>query len=195
MTTLQLLGQMMRLPLSMFTLSVEVFARTMQGFQGMMSASAPQTGGGVEQWPYRQGYPYGPTPTAQCLGGAPRPTQEIDGMANQDLSGDRLKIVHYTIYFTKRDYEKKLKEGEEVVNYPTDGASFGAQKIAQFWRDLTDKGITTVAQIRQEIPGWESQEDARYIAFDFNVRYTRDREEADYDKQQVQVLREIRDKI
>ena len=54
-------------------------------------------------------------------------------MADQDLSGDELKYVSYSILYTKADKEDTLQaEKQEIVTYATDGESFGGLKIAEF---------------------------------------------------------------
>ncbi len=55
------------------------------------------------------------------------------GGDEHDLSGDDLKYVVWSIVFTKPDHECVLEpQREEIVNYSTDGTSFGAMKIAKF---------------------------------------------------------------
>jgi hypothetical protein len=52
---------------------------------------------------------------------------------DQDLSGDDLKYVIWSIVFTKPGYECILqKQQEELVSYPADGNTYAAVKIAQF---------------------------------------------------------------
>ena len=55
------------------------------------------------------------------------------GWNDQDLSGDDLKYVMWSIAFTKPGFECVLEpQHEEIVNYSADGASFAAVKIARF---------------------------------------------------------------
>jgi hypothetical protein len=52
---------------------------------------------------------------------------------DQDLGGDELKYVIWSIAFTKPGFECVLEpQHEEIVNYSADGASFAAVKIARF---------------------------------------------------------------
>jgi hypothetical protein len=52
---------------------------------------------------------------------------------DQDLSGDDLKYVVWSIVFTKPGFECVLEpQHSEIVNYSADGSSFAAVKIAKF---------------------------------------------------------------
>ncbi len=54
-------------------------------------------------------------------------------MLDQDLSGDDLKYVIWSIVFTKPGYECILQnQQEELVSYPADGNTYAAVKIAKF---------------------------------------------------------------
>jgi hypothetical protein len=54
------------------------------------------------------------------------------GQSDQDLSGDDLKYVMWSIAFTKPGLECVLEpQHEEIVNYSVDGSSFAAVKIAK----------------------------------------------------------------
>jgi hypothetical protein len=54
-------------------------------------------------------------------------------MLDQDLSGDDLKYVIWSIVFTKPGYECILQtQQEELVSYAADGNAYAAVKIAQF---------------------------------------------------------------
>ncbi len=54
-------------------------------------------------------------------------------MLDQDLSGDDLKYVIWSIVFTKPGYECILQDQqEELVSYPADGNTYAAVKIAKF---------------------------------------------------------------
>jgi hypothetical protein len=51
----------------------------------------------------------------------------------QDLGGDDLKYVVWSLIFTKPGFECVLEpQRSEIVNYATDASSFAAVKIAQF---------------------------------------------------------------
>ena len=133
-------------------------------------------------------------------------------MPDQDLSGaDTLKLVRYKIAFVKRDYEVVFPEKEDIVSYDTTGPAWAALKIAEFMGSLNDidrpkkwmaypaggcePGCNTVYP-----PGAKETEskimkipdcDRKYIQIFFEVLQRWEREPADYDKQQVEVLRGI----
>jgi hypothetical protein len=57
----------------------------------------------------------------------------LSGNGDQDLSGDDLKYVIWSIVFTKPGYECVLEpQHEEIVNYNADSSTFAAVKIAKF---------------------------------------------------------------
>jgi hypothetical protein len=58
---------------------------------------------------------------------------QTSGTFDQDLSGDDLKYVIWSIVFTKPGYECILqKQQEELVNYSADSSTYAAVKIAKF---------------------------------------------------------------
>ena len=60
-------------------------------------------------------------------------SNQTSGTFDQDLSGDDLKYVIWSILFTKPGYECILqKQQEELVNYAADSSTFAAVKIARF---------------------------------------------------------------
>ena len=115
------------------------------------------------------------------------------GCDNQDLSGDNVKNVVYSILFTKRDLEATLKtETEELVHYDTDGASVAALKIAEFADDYPPSIAKSVSTLKLEnIP----REDRRYVRFSYRVRDRFPRGEADYDRRQTRALEGIERKL
>lgn len=60
-------------------------------------------------------------------------TSWLAGQNDQDLSGDDLKYVIYSIVFTKPGYECVLQsQTEDIVNYDADANTFAAVEIAKF---------------------------------------------------------------
>jgi hypothetical protein len=60
-------------------------------------------------------------------------SNQSSGTFDQDLSGDDLKYVIWSIVFTKPGYECILqKQQEELVNYAADSSTYAAVKIAKF---------------------------------------------------------------
>jgi hypothetical protein len=125
-------------------------------------------------------------------------------MSDQDLSGPDLKYVSYSILFTKPDLEATLEHQEEdIVNYSTDGASLGALKIAEFFGKVRDKKFPRPKLWKENgYPegasdnNWEiPDEDKKYIQFIYKVDRRLAKNDPNYPKEQVKVLKEIRDRL
>jgi hypothetical protein len=128
-------------------------------------------------------------------------------MDDQDLGGDDLKYVRYAIVFTKRDFEATLEENsQELVNYSTNGGSFGGLKIAKFFQKLNDpaRGVTRPQvwvetnyppEVTDEQHWIIPAEDEKYVTFLYAVERRLPRQDGDYDRRKVTVLREISDKL
>ena len=126
-------------------------------------------------------------------------------MSDQDLGGDDLKYVSFSIVFTKPDLEATLaQQKDDLVNYATDGASYGGIKISHFFAEVaahkvprpkvwTDNTYPPGAQ--GDVDWTVPQEDEKYVTFVYWVEKRISKNDADYAKNQVTVLREIRDKI
>jgi hypothetical protein len=213
---------LMRLPLALFSLGAEMFAATMREFQRTLTkaidaptglaGSTQRPGGGsadkqkgdatMPNWSRsdRRDYDGGSSWSTDDGGCDPQ------SMGDQDLSGTDLKYVEYSILFTKRDLEATLQEQRsDVIDYATNGASFGALKVGEFmagWRGepikrpgiwksrhypsgkLADK--EKVAE--NELPAV----DRRYITLVYRVKDRLARQAKEYDRQEVEALREIR---
>jgi hypothetical protein len=188
-----LFAQAMRLPLSAIMFSVEWMLRAMQGFSGGSPAPAsidpPQRTSGA-----------GDTPASNRPSTSPQEgwtTMDSD----QDLSGDDLKYVSYAILFTKRDLEATLeKTTEELINYSTDGGSFGALKLEDFSNKVREGKVERppVWVANDYPPGYQPgqplkipDEDRRYIRFVYSVEDRLDRQSAHYDRDQTKALQQI----
>lgn len=125
-------------------------------------------------------------------------------MDNQDLSGDEIKTVIYSIFFTKRDLEAPLKGlTEDVVNYSTNAASYGGLMLAKFsseetftrprrWVDNNYPNSNSPGTLSvKDIP----DEDRRYITIDFKVVNRFAKGAADYEKRQTIALEGIERKL
>jgi hypothetical protein len=124
---------------------------------------------------------------------------------DRDLSGDQVKLVTYSILFTKRDLEATLQsEREQLVNYETDGASFGALKLSEFtaknrfplpqvWKDNSyphlwpespaEPPLLTVADIPDG--------DRKYIRFVYRVKERLTKNNSEYEERQTKALEGI----
>jgi hypothetical protein len=195
------MGEMMRLPFTALIYSFEILLRTVRGMQRMTDQGFETLAGANTQNLYAQQT----ASNAEC---DQRTTHEEEGNVmsdDQDLSGDALKYVSYSILFTKRDLEATLEEEtQDLVNYSTNGGSYGGLKIAKFMKKVFDGEIARPAIWREnDYPDdavdethWKiPEEDEKYITFIYRVDRRIDRQAAEYDKQKVEELRRIRDSI
>jgi hypothetical protein len=207
-SVLRLMGQMMRLPFTALVYSFEIFVRTLQGMQRMTDQGFETLAGDIAQ--SSKGRHSCDNKSIITGNGADlnqQTTHEEENVMwdDQDLSGNDLKYVSYSILFTKRDLEATLdEETQDLVSYATNGGSYGGLKIAKFmkkvlegkiprpaiWRD-NDYPDDAVDEMHWKIP----EEDEKYITFIYHVDRRIDRQAADYDKQKVEELRKIRDSI
>lgn len=131
---------------------------------------------------------------------------ESDG---KDLSGDDIKYVSYSILFKKPDFEATLQpEKEEVVDYSTDGASFGAIKISEYIENLA-KGNKIPSSWGNKSPddklygvnkaktmfGMIPAKDRKHIKFVYRVKERLDKEKPRYEKEQVDAIKDVQQAI
>ncbi len=183
---MRFLAQMVRLPMAALAYGMDVLVKTMQDSQR-----------GVNQ--------PGEAPSAAKANGNLSPVyKEMNEMPDQELSADELKVVRYRIVFKKRDLEVTLHANEELVSYDTDGASFGALKIAEYMGRVKEGRLNPPHKfVEEEYAGakpnsrkWSiPDEDKRYIGFLFEVIRRAPREEKEYDREQIKELKRIANEI
>jgi hypothetical protein len=206
-------NQMLMLPVAALLYSMEMFAKTVQGIQGMVSHSMNTMAGEITQ--LFDNAPSGQSDVPSAIpndthGGSAQTTsqtvqQEERHMYDQDLGGHDLKYVRYSIVFTKRDYEATLQpERLELVDYPTDGASYGGLKLVEFFSHTFPHPVEWTG-VDPYPPGHETQpqlsiedipsEDRKYVTFIYQVDRRLPRTEEDYEKRQARALEAISRKI
>jgi hypothetical protein len=209
-------GQIMKLPIAALVSSMEMLTKTMREIQKSLESNIDVVSNGLAQTLNEISDGTGVARAAStdrsggiCGDDADTTQQNIDkeekDMGDQDLGGDDLKVVRYRIIFTKRDYEAVLDEAdEEIVDYPTDGGSFGGLKVADFMGKVAAGRVNLPVEWRgKDYPeknsprrGWRiPRDDQRYIAFIYEVIRRVERQDANYDKEEVKALRQIRDAI
>jgi len=216
---MRLFGQMMMLPLTIFVQGMELFIKTIQGMQRVADDGMDVMVGGTTQAP---GTAPGDqsdltsSKTGSVIGGvtkddaATNPKEKIK-MSDKDLSNnDKLKLVRYKILFIKRDYETAFPEHEELVSDSMDDTGYTAWKIAQFIQRLADKKTEVPAKwngypenrAAPALPYRDHntllglpEDDKKYLRVYFEVLDRYDREEAKYEQQEIDVLKQIRDRI
>ena len=126
-------------------------------------------------------------------------------MSDQDLSGNDLKYVRFSILFTKRNLEATLQQDREtLLDYSTDGASFAALKIGEFMgRVAAGKVPRPLIWKENDYPtasspefGWElKDEDLRYITLIYEVERRLPKQDAHYERDQVKALQGIESQL
>jgi hypothetical protein len=192
---LRLMGQMMRLPFTALICSFEILVRTVRGMQRMTDQGFETLAGDNSQR----------ASDANLNQQTTHEEEENVMWDDQDLSGDDLKYVSYSILFTKRDLEATLEEQtQDLVSYSTNGGSYGGLKIAKFMKKVFDGKIPRPTIWREnDYPSdavdethWKiPEEDEKYITFIYHVDRRIGRQAAEYDKQKVDELRKIRESI
>jgi hypothetical protein len=184
-----------------FDRSVDAVAEGMAQSLKDTDADAPGTAMDVDQAGSQNGTDNS-GPAAQTEGGNMGDWEGRD----QDLSGEDLKVVRYRIIFTKRDLEGDLDEGEETINYSTNGGGFAALKVAKFMEKVASKQIPRLEVWKENCypenvnpnndNDWHfPKEDEKYITFLFEVLRRVEKQDKEYDRDQVRELRRIRDRI
>jgi len=187
---LQFLNQMLKLPLSAFVFGMEMFVQTMQGMQRLAEQGIDAMLGGVAQTlgePSRQGSDLQDTEPPVVTDGvveddADKTPKEENKMSDNSLSNDRVKVVEYYILSIRPDYEHILP------NFP---------KVKVFTDTMTpeDFAAWVIAEYFQEHPHAVEPEYKKFVRVCYEVICTFDKQEADYDKEQIQVLKEIARRI
>jgi len=104
---------------------------------------------------------------------------------DKDLNDDLLKLVRYKILFVKRGDEEVLREKDELVYDNMDGPAFTAWKIAEYIEATkTDSKLKRVGK-----------DDEKYLRVFYEVLERSPRERFKYEEDQIQVLKEIRDRL
>jgi hypothetical protein len=125
---------MVRWPMRMTGATVDFM---LQGVQRMAGATRDMTGGSSNGASYDAASSSSSSSSRTSASGPSSWSSLFSGssgtMLDQDLSGDDLKYVVWSIVFTKPGYECILQtQQEELVSYPAEGNAYAAVKIAQF---------------------------------------------------------------
>ena len=204
---LRVITWMIKIPTSMISAGLEVITKAWLEAQNLMAEGLQLAAARAPDSPTRTMSFPGPAQQSQGYASSAVTVQKEDTMSDQDLGGDDLKYVSYSVLFTKRDYEATLKEQNEfLVNYPTDGASFGSLQMIQFasapfprppaWMSIDSlypPGIpNTQTQITiNDIP----DDDKKYLTFIYCVERRLPKQVREYDRDQVRALKGIQQGI
>jgi hypothetical protein len=211
---MRLFGQMMMLPFTVFVQGMELFIKTIQGMQKVADDGMDVMAGGTAA---------GPAPISQSDHASNTTGSETGGVINDDattnlkekinmsdtnLSDDLLKLVRYKILFVKRDYETAFPEREDLVYDNMTGEAFTAWKVAEFIQRLGTEEVPSKWLKKNYPRAYSDQErkdkqyvksldedDKKYLRVYFEVLERYEREEAKYEQQEIDVLKQIRDRI
>jgi hypothetical protein len=204
----ELIEKVIWMPWRLFVSSVETMLKTAQAFQGPADRGSDVMADGAI--PHLDAQPQvraaSAIETEVSHGREPcTAKQEKNEMSDRDrdLSGDDLKLVHYRILFTKRDLEAVFEEQHDLVTYNANAAEWAGLKVAEFMEQVARGAVARPAKWRASgYPqgasdrGWGlPEEDRRHLRIYFEVLQRFGRERAEYDQEQVKVLREINSNI
>ena len=131
------IDQMIRWPFWFTGATMDLMLQGMERMTGQtdraMGSAGPQAGGDTSSTRPASGsnWSMGSSSTGQSQ------NQSVSAATSsgddQDLSGDDLKYVLWSILFCKPGYEAVLEpQQDDIVNYAADGASYAAVKIAKY---------------------------------------------------------------
>jgi len=206
-----LLGQMFVLPFRTFLYGMERLLDTMRdmqragdrGMQVMAGGGAIAPAGGDDP----QNRPAAVRVISNGDAGSVGKESEIQEKRamDRDLNDDTLKLVRFKILFVKREYEHAFPEQEELVSDNMDGTAFTAWKVAEFIQALGRKETSLPRKWGDKYPprhyvenGYLTgfpEDDKKYLRVYYEVLERYKREKFRYEETQIDVLREIRDKI
>ncbi len=129
--------------------------------------------------------------------------KEIEKM-DRDLRDSKLKLVRFKVLFVKRNYEYAFEESEDLISTNIDSSGFTAWKIAEFIQRMAKKQTRVPEKwLRKNYPPPEYREgkmllglpdgDKKYLRVYHQVLDRYQREKFEYEEEQIDVLREIRD--
>ena len=168
-----LLAEMIRLPLTAFVSTIEVFITSLRGIQRATDQVIDVTAGGMTEigdYKWRSETPSGGSSDTWKVGASmvsvEAKTQQSQKEQSEmddrdiDLRGDDLKLVEYDVWFTKSDLEAYLAEDKEVVAYSTTLGDFKGARITKYLRELrTEPGKRSQKWLDNEYPPPEYRSD------------------------------------
>ena len=141
-----LFAEMLRVPLTIFVSTIEVFTSSMRGIQRSTDRVIDTTVGGMIQNPNNN--LSRATPPGDIYETRKHDTlttsvelkdqqqKEQSEMEDVDLRGDDLKLLQYDIWFTKADLEVALDDDREVIAYSTTVSDYKGARISKFLADV-----------------------------------------------------------
>jgi hypothetical protein len=157
----RLFGQMMLLPLVTFVYAVESFAKALREIRHTSARTLDTFTGRHDDFDHEMVPRYADGPRsrgepASCVNETDCAALNVNGrssqttvqstetedheMTEQDLRGDDLKVVRWTISFIRRDVEKTLDFGLDMINYSTTEGDYRATKRDEYFRESLGRG-------------------------------------------------------
>jgi len=227
----RLLNVLIKMPFELFVGGMDFFLKNMRQFQAAYNDTA-DFWTAVDRFPDAAQAPAPPPPAGGGGGSAPRALRDLHESATlsrhddsctvprpqedkrmysygddcNDLSGDDLKRVSYSIWFKKPDFEALLlDQAYDLIDYPTDGESFAAIKVAEYFSNLRIapgpippkwKGNPPRGDYGYDNPAAPTKfsripaDDQKYIKFEFKVTRREEKPPKEYDKDQTRAVAE-----
>jgi hypothetical protein len=208
---------MVKAPLDIFMASLDLFVKTMRDFQVVFNETADSLTAdvfaddeGAQDWfgltngGGDAGFPPGQADVGREVQSDSRRETR---MADIDLGGDDVKNVSYWISFVKPDFVATLQTmKDETIDYATNEGSFGGLKIGEFFENLA-QGNIPMPKEWTKLPTTEYKlhpsgylkaipdRDRKYIRFNLKLNWRQPLPDAERERDKVEVLREIRDRL
>jgi len=175
LSAFRLMGQIMRLPVSVLTFALESFARTLQGLDQVIDRGfEPEA---------RHTHRAAATPAPPSIPTAANDPKEDSHMPDTNLNDDMAKLIDYSIVSIDRDRsdEKKfLLRDQIVVTENMTGDSFATWMIAKF---IQEDGMNF------------PHDEKKHLRVYYNVLDRWPQPDLEYEESQLNVLRGIREAI
>ncbi len=193
----EIINQILKLPLEAFVFGMQMLAKTVEGMQKLaesgidviLGKGAPSSGEERGDGIALDSEEKGSTAEGAIKDGVQPTPKEERKMADNSLSNDKVKVVQYTILSIKPDDEHALegfKTGPRtrVVTDNMTGADFSSWVIAEYFQEKDAQG--TAIHLREI-----AENDKKYLRVSYTVVSEFEAEDANYPKEQVDVLRQI----
>jgi hypothetical protein len=216
---IRLFSRLLKLPVSLFVSGMEGLVRTMRDVQSTfeqgvdevtreLGSATEASAGAAARSPVEVVVAEANEREAESTSPIRVEEQKMyDDGCEPDLSGSEVKNISYWITFLKPDYQASLQERrDKTIDYATTAQSFASERFGEFldrlhsvgievpsdWKDLPSSDyILNAAGRLIEIP----QRDRHFVDVTIEVNWRRPKQGAEYQKEQVDVLKQIRDRL
>ncbi|MGH9723408.1 MAG: hypothetical protein ACRD8O_24630 [Bryobacteraceae bacterium] len=116
----------------------------------------------------------------------------MDKRSCDNMTDDTVKLVKWTIVFTKPDEEVFLQEGRDIVNYRAMTGQFSGQKMAIFMGGAQSGLIPLDPALREKIL---NPLNFRYLNVTIEVEDRFPKQDGEYERRQAQAVESIGRKL